>query len=255
MKKLFILLNAFLFIVVMPACKKEQHVTSDNVATLNVINGVINKSALIKMNGSINNSGINSSGGNQNEITYGSNLFFFNEAKNTDLSVLSSTDKSVLVSKNIDFRKGGIYTMLLAGIAPNAEAVVIDDSNIPKVDISKMPVNADSVIYVRFINLSPNVQPLNIRLQGSSTNDVNGLAYKNYTAFKAYPAKITSFSGTIGLSRLIFEFVENGSVLLTSSVTVTSTNRFKNIALVLTGMKTPGPGQPGLVVSRVNYFQ
>jgi hypothetical protein len=119
-----------------------------------------------------------------------------------------------------------------------------------------VPSGADSLINIRFINLSPDVQPVNIRLQGSATNEVSGLAYKSYTPFKAYPGKAVLFAGTLGYSQLTFEFVENGNVIKTYSIYVYSPDtRFKNFALVLTGMKTPGQGQPGLSVTQMYYFQ
>jgi hypothetical protein len=256
MKKLFYLLPVFILLFIVSGCKKEQNYTSGNTATVNVINGIVNKTTLIKMNGKINNSGMDASGGSQSRLYFGSNLFYFNEAKSTDFTVLDNADSSVLVTKNIDFKKGGIYTMLLTGIAPNADAVLIDDSNIPQIDPSKLPSDADSIVYVRFINLSPDVQPIDIHMQGAASDEITGLAFKQASSFKAYPGKVTTHAGTLGYSSIIFQFKQNGTVLKSYTLFVyTPFDRFKNIALVLTGMKNPNSGQPGLSVVKMNYFQ
>lgn len=231
----------------MSACKKDK-TEANNVANLNVFNGIIQKNVQLKINGNINNSGANSGNSRQNTIFFGSNTFYYAEAKNTPISILDRTDSSNLLSQNYDLKKGGIYTLLLAGIAPNVETALIDDSGIPMINLSKTPLDVDSVIHVRFINLVPDVSNINVRIQGTTNNEVTGLAYKGASPWRAYPAKSTN-------ANPVFEFVKNDTVLRTQPVFIHAISRFKNVALVLRGMKTPGAGQPGLVVSLMNYYQ
>jgi hypothetical protein len=248
MNKFFLLLS-LLSLLSMEACKKNHDYVANNTATMNVINGIIQKNVYVRMNGSISNSGANGTNSSQYRVSYGRNILYYAEANNTPVDILNSVDSSILVSKNCDLKKGGIYSLLLAGIAPNAEAVLIDDSNIPIVDLSKTPSDADSVINVRFINLSPDISNIDVRVQGSTTNEVNGLVFKGASSWKSYPAKSVN-------SKYVFEFVENGLVRRTASLFITPKfNQFKNVALVLTGMKTPAPGMPSLNVATMNYFQ
>jgi hypothetical protein len=234
-------------LLILGACKKNE-VEQKNLATLNVINGIIQRNVMLKTNGSINNSGANSSNSRQNRVSYGAGAFFYMEAKNTSIDFLDFIDSSSLFSKNLDLTEGKIYTVLLAGIAPNDEAVIIDDTNMPYVNLSTTPSEADSIYNIRFVNLAPDLTNIDVRIQGAATNEVSGLAYKAASVWKTYPAKIAS-----GSSRR-FEFVENG-VLRGSANIPFSSVRFKNIALVLRGLKTPASGQPGLGVSIVAYFQ
>lgn len=245
----FFLALCLLSLLSFGACKKEHTYVANNTATLNVINGIIRKDVQLKINGSISNSGANGTNNQQNRVSYGRAIMYYAEARNTGVNVLNITDSSILVSQNYDLKKGGIYTMLLAGVAPNAEAVLIDDSSMPKVNLSTIPSVTDSVINVRFINLVPDIQNIDVRIQGATSNEVTGLTYKGASAWKGYAARSTNGS-------YVFEFVENGTVRRTAFLSIIPTfNLFKNVAFVLTGMKTPGSGQPGVSVATVNYFQ
>jgi hypothetical protein len=238
------------------ACKKESFVNSNKTATIQVVNGIIKEDVQLKMNGKLNTSGANSSNSQQSTISFGTGTLFYTEGKSTSIEFLKNNSTDSLFSNTYDFKDGGIYTLLLAGVSPNVETVLIDDTNFLKIDLSKIPNDADSVINIRFINLCPDAQPLTIRQAGDSTNEASGLAYKGYTSFKAYSAKVTDYFGTVGYSILSFEIVENGTILQTYSMFVYDPyNRFKNVGLVITGKKTPELGQPGLAVSEVDYYQ
>jgi hypothetical protein len=229
------------------ACKKSQYL-ADNTATINVVNGIVQKDVLLKMNGRINNSGANSSNSRQNRVVFGASLLFYSKAEDIFIDFLNRTDSISLVSRSFDLKKGGIYTVLLAGVAPNAEVILVDDTNLPYVNLSSMSSEADSVINVRFINLAPDIANIDVRIKGQSSNEMTGLSYKSASTWKSYTAK--SVNGSY-----LFEFVENGTVRGTQSLSITTTNRFKNVAVVLRGIKTPVSGQPALGVSTVNYFQ
>lgn len=242
-------------LLILAACKKE-HVTANNIAILNVVNGIINKDVLLNINGSISNSGANMNNNRQNVVFFGTNTFYYAEAKNTSMGILSNTDSSMLLSKSFDLKKGGNYTLLLAGISPNVETVLIDDFNMPYVNQSTIPTIADSIINVRFINLAPDVPKMDVRIKGATNNEISGLAYKGYSVFKTYSGKITDYWGTQGYSLLTFEFVVNGNIVSTYPLYLYEPwNRYKNMALVVTGMKAPGSGQPSLTVNEVYYFQ
>jgi hypothetical protein len=228
--------------------KKADTASSNSAATMQVINGAVNSPILLKINGSINSSGVDRGALIRRVISFGSAYVFFTGGEIQPIEVLRSTDSVSLASKTCEFKKGGIYTVLVAGILPNVDLVLIDDTNLPYVDLSTSPAPADSVINVRFINLVPDMQNVDVRISGAGKNEVAGLAFKAASPWISYAAKISNGSYT-------FQFVENGVVQQSTTLTINATNRFKNVALVMRGMKTPGAGQPGLAVTAVNYFQ
>src|ERR1700754_5150287 len=217
-------LTILIYLPTLVACRKNNY-QSNKTAAINVFNGYIRNNVLLKMNGSINSSGVNSSNARQSRVSFGGNILFYAESQKTTFEILNAVDTTSIVSTNYELASGGIYTLLLAGIAPKADLIMIDDSNIPYVDPSRTPAEADSVIKIRFINLCPDTEPLDIRIEGNSTNEVTGLIYKNYTPFNIYSAKMESYSGTI-----IFEVVENGNILKKYSLIISNSNRFKNLA-------------------------
>lgn len=237
-------------------CRKNQNIPSDNVAAINVINGIISEDIQLEMNGSINKSGVNSSSSNNSIVSYGSNVIFYANPGVAEIKFQKPIDQTNLLAGNFTFKKGAFYTLLLAGTSENPESVIIDDSSMPIFDLSKQPESSDSVVYVRFINLSPDAQTIDVGIQGFSANEVNHLSFKQASPFKTYPAKIVSYVGSIGYSTITFEFKEGNNLLATYTLFIYSPfTRFKNIALVLNGMKTPGSGQSGLSVSQVSCFQ
>jgi hypothetical protein len=244
--------SLILLVIVNSGCKKESNFGSQPVA-IQVINGALTTPIMLKMNGKLNLSGVGSNP--TSAIQFGDGAFYYSEGKPTQIDIMKRRDTSLLTSSSYDLKNNGIYTLLVAGELPNIQTVLVEETNYPFIKQTKTPTDADSVINIRFVNLCPDVQPLTIRLSGSTTNEVNALTFKGYTPFKAYPAKITDYYGTIGYSILSFDIVENGKVLTTYSMFVYDPNRFKNIALVLVGKKTPSPGQPGLSVNAINYIQ
>jgi hypothetical protein len=229
------------------SCKKENTYQSANTATINVINGAIGiPSVMVKVNGKFN-PGNTSSSSSLSKLNYGSNAFFYAKGTTIPLQLLNGADTSNILDTNYDL-SNGVYSLLVAGQSPRYEAVLVPETGFPFFPYGIKPGTADSVINIRFINLSPNVQPLDIKLVSSGTTEVTGLAYKGYSPFEVYPAKLVNGSYQ-------FQIIENGIVLLTQTLSVNATNRFKNVALVVRGLKSPGTGQPGLAVSTVNYFQ
>jgi hypothetical protein len=243
MYKLFRLYFAGLILLLLTACKKEASYFSDRLAAIQVINGVINVPIMVKMNEKLNTSGISAS--TLSKVNFGSAAFFFSEGKYTPFDIMNGNDTNLLKSNSFDFKKQGIYSLLVAGQVPNVETVLIEESNYTIIKLSQVPVDADSVINVRFVNLAPDVSSLDVRIQGAVSNEVSGLPYKGYTEFKAYTAKIVKGSYK-------FEFVVNGIVKVTQTLTISTTNRFRNVALVFRGLSA---GNPALAVSSVNYFQ
>lgn len=238
--------TAIVLILSATACKKATDYHSDTNATLMVANGVINTPSVslrLSMNGRLNSSGIASSG-NVSKVDFGLGALFFSTKGSVNLGILKATDSSSLLSGTYDLSDNAVYSLLVAGQLPSIETVLIKEINYPFFRQDVANTVADSVINVRFINLSQNTAPLDIRIQGATSNETTGLTYKSYTAFKAYPAKTVNPS-------YVFQVVENGTVLTSFTLNITGANRFRNVAVLICGLKG---GTPALGASAVNYF-
>jgi hypothetical protein len=252
MKHLLLLFVFAAGLLSISSCKKEPIKSSGSTATIQVINGAIDVPIMLQMNGRLNTSGLSFFSSSTSQVDVNSAAFFYTEGEPTTVDLLNGIDTSLLFSANYDFKKQGIYTLLVAGQLPNIESVLIDDTNYPYIEQDKIPGAEDSIINIRFVNLSPEAPSVDIRMTGSSTNEVSGLAYKGYTDFKTYPAKPTDYFGTFGYSILSFEVVEDGNVLASYDVFVYEPgNRYKNVALTLTGLKS----NFSLSLVEMSYFQ
>ncbi|MES2373440.1 MAG: hypothetical protein V4557_12720 [Bacteroidota bacterium] len=234
------------FILLSAGCKKENVYQSDNNSTVIVVNGVSSNptfSLLLSMNGKLNPSGMTGTS-SISSVNYGTGAFYFCPKASNQIGVLKGTDSTSLLSATYDLSGNSFYSLFIAGQAPNVEAVLVKEINYPYIRQDFIATAADSVIRIRFINLSPNAAPLNFRITGSTNNEATGIAYKGYTDFVSYPAKIANTSYK-------FDVVEGTTVLTTFTLSVTGTNRFKNVAILVRGLKG---GTPALGVSTVNYF-
>ncbi|OQP59684.1 hypothetical protein A3860_36555 [Niastella vici] len=115
----------------------------------------------------------------------------------------------------------GVYSVFLAGQAPNNVTGIVLQDNIP--------YHTDSTCGVRIINCSPNSQPLNITLSTSPmVNEVSNLTYLQHTDFKLYPAKAANTS-------YVFQVRNAADNTLLGSIAL-QTPRFANVTLVIKGM-------------------
>ena len=103
----------------------------------------------------------------------------------------------------------------------------------------------DSLIGVRFVNLSPDSGPVTIGVAGQSDQVVPALAFKAYSEFEVFPA-----IEQMGAYELEFKD-QNGSTLVYTSVDpIPEKLLFKNITLVVIGQI----GDSTLEVIRINNF-
>jgi hypothetical protein len=161
-------------VVLFISCKKTGGINPTN-ASLTIVNGTID----------IPNMAVNFS---PTGFTYVQNQTFISDASSLELGVfsgtnvvnlMSSVDSATIYHGALNLVTGKIYSLYVAGLAPNYETILIPDN---------IPIYPDSAAGVRFINLSPDSQPLNVTLQGSTGTVFSALAYKKITAFKKYIA-------------------------------------------------------------------
>jgi len=214
MRSLYILTLALLTVT---ACKKSATLSLPS-ASLLVANGVVGGGTLT-LNPTVQTVGNNAW-----------NIFpLLPGDGNIDLS-------NKAVTPAVSYYKGTIkvadldnYSLFLGGASPaQVDAVLIKES---------YQNYNDSVCGVRFINLSPNSNPISVNLAGSANgSEVSSLAYRSYSDFKQYPATKANAS-------YIFEIRDAGTGNKITSYSL-PTPYFHNVTLMLGGLVggTPAVG-------------
>ena len=231
MKKIFYIVFLLLTGFVFNSCKKTGGITPSN-ASLTVVNGTID----------VPNMALNFS---PLGLPYAQNKTFISSASSFEMGVtagvntvnlLSSVDSSTIYHSTINLTTSKIYSLYIAGQAPNYTTVLLEDN---------IPIYPDSAAGVRFINLSPDSQPLNVTLQGASGVVFSTLAYKKITAFKKY----TATSGIVNNGGYNFNVTDASGNVLTTFNWIPMVFNESN-TLVITGSYING----SISVFQVNNF-
>jgi hypothetical protein len=174
MKKIFYIILLFLTGILFNSCKKTGGITPIN-ASLTIVNSTIDVPNL-----ALNFSPTGFSyAQNQTFVPNASSLEFSTTSGVNVVNLISSIDSSTLYHGTLNLVTSKIYSLYVAGQAPNYQTIFMQDN---------IPIYPDSAAGVRFINLSPDSPPFNITLQGSTGNVFSALAYKKITTFKKYVA-------------------------------------------------------------------
>lgn len=210
-KILLILLPVYLLV----SCKKDD-VKSISLASLNITNAIVGGTAA-KL------------GSYPVTITNNSFSQYTLRPGSQTLYIYPSTD-SLHPYYNGSIAPGAqeTYSLFLAGQSSGTiDNVLIKDT---------IPHRTDSSMGIRFINLSPNSNPLNITLSATPTvNEVSNLTYKNYTGFKTYTAFYNA-SYTFQVRD-----ASTNTVLASVSYTSSTVPRFANVTLVIRGLQGGSP--------------
>lgn len=151
-------------------------------------------------------------------------------AADTISTLFASSDKAEMLEEAM------LSTLFLAGnTVADYESVFLKNE--------KLPLYADSVMGIRYINLVPGSTGLNITLSTSSTvNEAAGLNYKQVTGFKTYPAlqstapitfQVRDAGGAL-LGSFVFPYTPPSSGNYKTSAIPFA--RFKNLTLVIKGV-------------------
>jgi len=177
---------------------------------------------------------------NNSNVAYGGNTLFTLPPGNQSMMVVSSTDTlHPVFDGNITTLANGVYTLFLSGQSTTTDTLLIKES---------YPFHAilDSSCGVRFINLSPNSHPLNIRLTGSADPAFGPLIYRQLTGFKNYPAKKVNSSYSFDIRDAVTDTLVTSYAL--------STPYFNNVTLALEGLEGQHSGTNALKVIRINNY-
>jgi hypothetical protein len=227
MKKLNFLLASLIAIWAFSSCKKSVDVLQLDGGSINVTNAIVGASTLNMMtpNGVISASNtISANNYAIMPVKSGSNSLSFGLAGVAATSTDPAIPAVVYDTQTVSIDNTSRYSLFLAGTSTSA----IDNILIKE---SYTQIYADSVCGIRFINLAPSSNSINVNLQGSANgSEASNLAYKAYSNFKQYPAKMVNAS-------YIFEFRDatTGNLLATYKL---STPYFHNVTLCLNGFGT-----------------
>lgn len=235
-----------MFLLAFMACKKTEQ-AGEQLTAINVVNASLDLPA-VKINTSSNSIYWRLI---TDQVNYGANRFYYTPQGNSTVKAVAIADTTKLLLNNNFNLTSKIYTLYLLGNASAVEPMLVEESSFPyiRLDQPKAP-SIDSVTNVRFVNLSANSPALKVNIQGSSTNEITNLAYKNSSNWKVYPNKL------VGTTYYVFE-VRNAStndLLISYTFGATATNRFRNVALIIKGNYGTSSGSNAFGISTINYF-
>ncbi|THU38390.1 DUF4397 domain-containing protein [Niastella caeni] len=213
--QLFILFTITLTIT--SSCEKNDAVIPQ-LTSVNVVHAVINASAI-----KVNTTGSNITYTSYTDsIRFGAfKLYSLVASDATPLSIVASSDTTKpLFNAELFTSAGEMYSLYLTGQYPQADTVWVRE---------EMSNYTDSLIGIRFVNLSPNSNAIKVNIKGNATQlEANNLGYKQITAFKQYAAKTTN-------PNYQFEVRDAATSTLLTSFTLSYT-RFHNHTLVIKGL-------------------
>lgn len=234
-----------IFILMLAACRKTDNIGVTSISAINVIN----------VAPGIPNIKVNQTGKPVNffeipdQVAYGTARIYYAPAGVTSFMVIRSKDSSLLFNNMYDLTSG-MHSMYIFGDSTHVDTLFRKE-NLRTIytDVS-IPSTKDSIIYVRFVNLLQQGPSIKVTLSTSpSIAEVDNLGYKGISSFSEYPANGSS------PARYVFQIWDaaDNTLLATSTLSISTTNRFKNMALVVRGRvgATP-PFNPA--VSIINYF-
>ncbi|MEN5232890.1 hypothetical protein [Sphingobacterium faecium] len=236
-------ITAFLF-----SCQKDERLGTLDTAKVNVINAVVGGGET-KVN--VSTKIIPWMSISDNQILGGSNgvgrVYITSTDRLCYLQVAPVSDTTKFwYNQQRHLDAGKIYTLYLSGTAVNVKTSFHEETNFPKYilrDAGRSTPVADSIVNIRFINLSPTGPKVDVKIQGKSNNEASGLNYEDFTEFKAYPfTKNDNF--------IFFEIRRSSDNLLVANYALYLPNvHFKSIAIVMMGIYS------GFMVPYVDQYQ
>lgn len=232
------------------SCQKDESIHGEgDIAKVNVIDAVVS-GGNAKVNVSSKNMNWNSLPDNQ--VTGGQvlggfslgRLFIVPTNRSTVLQVVPVNDTTKMwYDKVAQLNPGKIYTLYLSGTPTDVKTLLQEETDFPNYVIRdpgrSTPVK-DSIVNIRFVNLSPSGPKVNINILNSSSLEASDLGYQQYTNFKSYPART-------GIDEIFFEIRKSSDNMLVMTYRFNiDFYRFKSVAVVMMGIYPTIPTRPFL---------
>lgn len=228
-------------LVVFTSCKKEESFVLDT--DIRVVNTAVSTAVKVDPGRSLDYA-------TQTQISYGGNRLYMLERKTIPFQIVNATDNTVKFYDQVINFNSGIYSVFVTGQGTTIETIVKEETDFPFIDFTnKIPVKADSVVNVRFINLSPNSTPVKIKIATSVGNEVDNLPYKTIGNWKMYVATKSSTAYAFQVRDAATD-----ALLTTFNFTANATNRFKNVSLIIKGLQGTTTGVNAFGMFAINYF-
>ncbi|QQD16040.1 hypothetical protein [Sphingobacterium sp. UDSM-2020] len=239
------------------SCQKNEVIGTLGIAKVNVVNAVVGGGG-IKVNVSPKEMSWSSIPENQ-VIGYGTGkLYMVSTDKSTHLKVVRIVDTTqIWYNRNVNLKKETMYTLYLSGTPSAVDTLFCAETKFPK-PISRDPGHLipakDSVVNIRFVNLSTSGPVVDINIEGHTTNEVTGLGYQQFTDFKSYLVTDQDQGISLEIRNSLTE-----EVIATYQVDVSKWgNLFKTISIVIMGAYDPDwslsiPDQDRYMVTEVPY--
>jgi len=248
------------------ACQKTGTVPSvSGVAAFTVVNVIPNSEPVIPI---INTSQTIMWFSNANTIGYGRFFEYSPTWGNDTVYVVQSNSDTLNVGPKVtglmfynllNLKVGGIYSLFLTGADTTSPDFLFTTDTLPYYNF------ADSVMGIRFVNLSTGSNPISVNLEGKPNgSEVGSLPYKGITNFGQYinNSTISDYlfvvrDATTGDSLTRFDFIANGSQNngygLTDPNNGSNLLTFKNVTVAIYGSESPSSNSPLSTVLIDNY--
>jgi len=181
-------------------------------------------------------------------VPYGARNIYYVQSDQTIVMADSANPTAYLLNKNLGY-SSGVYTIFITGQATALNTIVKAEADLPFIAGDKIYTSTDSIVNIRFANLSPNSVPLKIKIATATTNEVDDLPYKNISTWRAYKATATTANYSLQIRDAVTD-----ALLATYTFTANATNRFKNVTLMIKGLQGTTTGTNAFGVAPINYF-
>lgn len=221
----------FLLVALLFACKRDDlHPKNVLMAKVIVFNGIVG-GGNIKVSVSPQDKSWKSIPDDQFSFNVLTMIPFITPAGLNVVNAVQLTDSTrVFYNNHVTLKNNNFYTLYLTGTAAKVDTLFRKEDNLPIYvprDVRKKLTAQDSMINIRFVNLSYNGPKINIRIKNKNKNEVSNLNYQQFSDFKTYSALS---------NEIIFEIrnATDQSLILTYSLNV-GYFRFKTIDFAIVG--------------------
>jgi hypothetical protein len=165
------------------------------------------------------------------------------------VTVANATAPTTYIFNQSPAYSNGLYSLFIAGDSTTTEAILIDDNNRPFIPNDIIYKCTDSVVNVRFINLSPNSVPVKVKINGAAANLVDNLPYKGISTWMTFNAIASSTNYSLQIRDAATD-----ALIASYTFTANATKRFKNVTLMIRGKQGTNSGTFAFGITEVNYF-